>query len=168
MLTFNSFPALYSVLSAYTLFTSVILSFSGSASDSPIGTKWLRGIKGKDNTINWSLLKQTKVTTLVIVSICKHLPCYLSKTLWASLVAQMVKNLPAIWETWVWSLGQENPQEKGMQPTPVFLSGEFHGERSLVGYSHGVTVGQWHPTPVLLPGKPHGRRSLVGCSPWCC
>ena len=32
----------------------------------------------------------------------------------ASLVAQMVKNLPAIWETWVWSLGQEDLMEKGM------------------------------------------------------
>ena len=25
---------------------------------------------------------------------------------------------------------------------------------------------QWHPTPVFLPGEPHGQRSLVGCSPW--
>ena len=32
----------------------------------------------------------------------------------ASLVAQMVKNLPAMWETWVRSLSQEEPQEKGM------------------------------------------------------
>ena len=31
-----------------------------------------------------------------------------------SLVAQMVKNLPAVWETWVQSLGQEDPLEKGM------------------------------------------------------
>ena len=31
-----------------------------------------------------------------------------------SLVAQMVKNLPAMWETWVLSLGQEDPLEKGM------------------------------------------------------
>ena len=30
------------------------------------------------------------------------------------LVTQMVKNPPAIWETWVQSLGQENPLEKGM------------------------------------------------------
>ena len=33
---------------------------------------------------------------------------------WASLVAQKVKNLPAMWETWVWSLGWEDPLEKGM------------------------------------------------------
>ena len=31
-----------------------------------------------------------------------------------SLVAQMVKNLPAMWETWVQSLGWEDPPEKGM------------------------------------------------------
>ena len=33
---------------------------------------------------------------------------------WASLVAQLVKNLPAMWETWVWSLHWEDPLEKGM------------------------------------------------------
>ena len=32
----------------------------------------------------------------------------------ASLMAQMVKNLPAMWETWVRSLGQDNPLEKEM------------------------------------------------------
>ena len=25
---------------------------------------------------------------------------------------------------------------------------------------------KWQPTPVFLPGKSHGQRSLVGCSPW--
>ena len=32
---------------------------------------------------------------------------------WASLAAQLVKNPPAMWETWVWSLGWEDPLEKG-------------------------------------------------------
>ena len=32
---------------------------------------------------------------------------------WDSLVAQLVKNLPAIWETWAWSLGWGDPLEKG-------------------------------------------------------
>ena len=54
---------------------------------------------------------------------------------WASLVAQMVKNLPARQETWVWSLGQEDLLEKGWLPIPIFLSGEFHGQRNLMGYS---------------------------------
>jgi len=39
-------------------------------------------------------------------------------------------------ETRVPSLGQEDPLEKGISyPTPVLLPGEFHGQRSLVGYS---------------------------------
>ena len=45
----------------------------------------------------------------------------------ASLVAQLVKNPPAIWETWVQSLGWEDPLEKGRLPTPVFWPGEFNG-----------------------------------------
>ena len=32
---------------------------------------------------------------------------------WASLMTKLVKNLPAIWETWVQSLGWEDPLEKG-------------------------------------------------------
>ena len=34
----------------------------------------------------------------------------------ASLVAQTVKNPPAVWETWVRSLGRRDPLEKGMAP----------------------------------------------------
>ena len=34
--------------------------------------------------------------------------------MWAPLVAQMVKNLPAMREAWVQSLGREDPLEKGM------------------------------------------------------
>ena len=50
-------------------------------------------------------------------------------------MAQTAENLPAMWETWVHSLGQEDPLEEGMLPTPVFLPGKFHGQRSLEGYS---------------------------------
>ena len=50
-------------------------------------------------------------------------------------VAQTVKNLPAMQETHVRSLGHEDPLEKGMETTPVFLPGEFHGQRNLMGYS---------------------------------
>ena len=38
-------------------------------------------------------------------------------------------------ETWVQSLGWEDLLNKEMQPTPVLLPGEFHGQRSRVGYS---------------------------------
>ena len=46
----------------------------------------------------------------------------------------MVKNLPAVWETQVQSLGLEDPLEEEMA-TQVFLPGKFHGQRNLVGYS---------------------------------
>ena len=39
--------------------------------------------------------------------------CYPLQNSWASFVAQLVKNLPAMWETWVRSLGWEHPLEKG-------------------------------------------------------
>ena len=38
-------------------------------------------------------------------------------------------------ETQVQPLGWEDAHEKGMQPNPAFLPGEFHGQRSPVGYS---------------------------------
>ena len=38
-------------------------------------------------------------------------------------------------ETWVPSLGREDPLEKKWQLTPVFLPGKSHGQRSLAGYS---------------------------------
>ena len=50
-------------------------------------------------------------------------------------LAQTVKSLPALQETWVQSLGWEDPLDKGMQPTPVFLPGESHGQRSLADYN---------------------------------
>ena len=52
---------------------------------------------------------------------------------WASLVAQIIKNLPATQEMQIQSLDWEHPLEKKMAPTPVFLPGEFHGQRSLAG-----------------------------------
>ena len=57
---------------------------------------------------------------------------YSLKTEGTSLVTQTVKNPPAMQETWVRSLGQEDPLEKEMA---VLLRGESLGQRSLVGYS---------------------------------
>ena len=50
--------------------------------------------------------------------------CYVSLML---LVAQLVKNLTAMQETWVQSLGREDPWRRERLPTPVlFWPGEFH------------------------------------------
>ena len=47
----------------------------------------------------------------------------------------VIKNSPAKQETQFQSLDQEDPLEKEMAPTPVFLPGKFHGQRSLASYS---------------------------------
>ena len=49
--------------------------------------------------------------------------------------AQTVKSLPAMQETWVRPLGQEDPLEKEMATTPVFLPGKSHEWRRMAGYS---------------------------------
>ena len=52
---------------------------------------------------------------------------------WASLVAQLVKNLPAVRETWVRSLGWEDPLEEEMATHPSILAWEI--PRTEEGYS---------------------------------
>ena len=51
------------------------------------------------------------------------------------MVTQKVKNLPAMQQTWVWSLGQEDPLEEGTATHSSILAWEVHGQRRLVGYS---------------------------------
>ena len=51
----------------------------------------------------------------------------------------MVKKLPAIWETWLDPWVGKIPWRREWLPTPVFLPGEFHGQRSLVAAAHRVT-----------------------------
>ena len=71
--------------------------------------------------------KSTYVWVLLLESVLSHCIICLSLHLFytfsiivtsislePSLVTQMVKNLPAMWETWIWSLGWEDPLEKTM------------------------------------------------------
>ena len=59
------------------------------------------------------------------LALVRHLPnCTL--LLGCPLVAQLVKNPPAMWETWVLSLGWEDPLEKGKATHCIFWPGEFH------------------------------------------
>ena len=66
-----------------------------------------------------------------------EIPCSTRKSsiFRASLVAQRVKNLLATQETQVQSLGWEDSLDKGMATHSVVWRGDFHGQRSLVGYS---------------------------------
>ena len=96
----------------------------------------------------------------------------------ASLVAQLVKNPFEIWETWVQSLGWEDPLEK--LSIPVFWPGEFHGD-----FSHGIkrclflerkTITNQDcilkTRDITLPTKVHRVKAMVfplvmyGCESW--
>ena len=77
--------------------------------------------------------------------------------LWASLVAQMVKNLPAVWMTWVPSLGQEDPLEEGLATPFSILVWRIPMDRGAWrATAHGVTKSRTRlsnfqsPTAVLL------------------
>ena len=82
-----------------------------------------------NNNMGAISLLSPNVHSLGLLSFTSHL---------SKMVAQMVRNLPAVWEMWVQSLGPEDPQGKTWQPTAVFLPGELHEEQaslSLMGYS---------------------------------
>ena len=77
----------------------------------------MRTFVGKIMSLLFKMLSR-----FVIALLPRGLPC----------VARTVMNLSAMWKTWAQSLGWEDPLEKEMEPTPVFLPGESHGQRSLV------------------------------------
>ena len=59
-----------------------------------------------------------------------------------SYVAQLIKNLSAVWETWVRSLSWEDPLENEQLPTPIFWPGEFHRLYSPWGHKQSDTT-EW-------------------------
>ena len=60
-----------------------------------------------------------------------------------SLVAQMIKNLPAMWETWVQSLGREDSLEEGMATHSSILAWRIPMDRGAWGATvHGIAKSQ--------------------------
>ena len=92
-------------------------------------------------------------------------------------MAQLVKNTPAIQETWVQSLGWKDPLEKGKATHSsilawripwTFIVHRVAKSRTRLSDFHFHTIlpwtREWQPTPVFLPGESHEQRSLVGYS----
>ena len=69
-----------------------------------------------------------------------------------SLVAQLVKNLPAIWDTWVPSCVGKILWRRERLPTPLFWPGEFHGLYSPWGHK---VMTEWFSLSFLLSGVKH-------------
>ena len=116
----------------------------------------------------------------------------------STLVAQMVKCLPTMQETWVQSLGREDLLEKEMATHSSILAWKIpwmvepgrlqsmgsqrvgHDWATSLslsqcrrpGFNSWVRMTSWRrerlPTPVFLPGEFHEQRSLAGFSPWSC
>ena len=95
----------------------------------------------------------------------------------ASLVAQLVKNLPAMQETPVWFLGQEDPWRRDRLHTTVFMgfAGGSEGKEStctagdlgsVPGLGRSPGEGHGNPLKYSCLENPHGERSAVGYSPW--
>ena len=87
--------------------------------------------------------------------------------LWTSLVAQMVKNLPVIQEGPKFNLlVRKIAWRREWLPTPVFLPGEFHGQRSLTRYStwdcKELDVTKWLTLPLHFSSGYIPRRGITG------
>ena len=59
-------------------------------------------------------------------------------------MAQLVKNPLAMWETWVQSLGWEDPWRRKRLPTPVFWPGKFHGMYSPWNHKELIQLSDFH------------------------
>ena len=91
----------------------------------------------------------------------------------ASLVAQLVKNLPAVQETLVQFLGQEDPLEKGLATHSSILMAQMVKNPPAMQMTWAQPLGQedsleegraTHSS--ILAGEAHEQRSLAGYTPW--
>ena len=98
------------------------------------------------------------------VSVCDFVRIFLFSK-WV-VMAQLLKNLPAMQETWVQFLGWEDPLEKGMATHSSILAWESHGQRSLAGYSSWdpkeLDMTEWLST-AQLKGKFEGTPGSLFC-----
>ena len=105
--------------------------------------------------------------------------------MWASLVAQRVKHLPAMWETWVPSLGQEDPLEKEMVTHSSILAWRIpwteepgrlqttglqrvrHDSATSLSFFHSCER-CWSATSIMLAQNGWGWLEELSCSfSWC-
>ena len=116
-------------------FTNGLLKLSTACLHMDSFNSWLAFVCVDIND-KWACLKWKKAhSVLVFWYNLNYLLLYVYLMIWASLVAQMVKICLRCgrlgFDLWV----RKIPWRREWQPTPVFLPGEFHGQRSLVGYS---------------------------------
>ena len=83
-------------------------------------------------SLGWDDLLVEEMATHSSISFLEN---SIDRRAWWATVHRVAKNLPAMQETQVRSLGRKDPPKRECQTTQVFLPGEFHGQSSLTGYS---------------------------------
>ena len=146
---------------------------------------------GNETTIKRKLVDGKMVVvsnfTLTMEIIRVGLPWWLRVKASACNVGDLssIRRLSAMWETWVRSVGWEDPLEKEMATHSNTLAWKISWteepgrlqsmgsqrvghdwETSLWLFTFMHWRRKWHPTPVLLPGESQGQGSLVGCHLW--
>ena len=82
----------------------------------------------------------------------------------APLVAQLVKNPPAVWETWVDSWVGKIPWRRERPPTPVFWPGELHGPYSPWGRIADSTDMSFSKLQEMMKDREAWRAAVLGVS----
>ena len=110
--------------------------FTGKDLDA--GKVWGQEVKGvtEDKMVEWQhwlnghKFEQTQIVKNESLECCSSWGCRESDATWQlnNMVFQMAKNLPTMPKTWV----RKIPWRREWQPTPIFLPGEFHEQRSLM------------------------------------
>ena len=110
-----------------------------------------------DSATPWTVALQGSLSSSISWSLLRFISC------------RQVKNMPAMQETeetWIWSLGREDPLEKEMATTPVFFPRKSHGKRSLVGYRPwGRRVGHDWATNVSIVSVILSNHLILCCPP---
>ena len=74
---------------------------------------------------------------------------------------QTVKNFPAMWETWVWSLGQEDPLEEGMATHSSILAWRIPMDRGAWQATDQVVAKNWTQLSDLLDTSLVEKRKIL-------
>ena len=94
----------------------------------------------------------------------------MSMAIYSVRVDQTVKNLPAMWETWVQSLGQENPLEEGLATHSSILAWRIPRTEEPGGYSSqglkesATTERVTHKHRRIMAQEPYLSSGLYLCS----
>ena len=105
------------------------------------------------STLAWKIAWMEELGRLQSVGSQRFRHNWATSFLLLLLLAQMIKNPPAMQETQIWSLDEEDPLEKGMASLSSILTWESRGQRNLVGYSpqgcKELNVTEWLSTKIF-------------------